>query len=202
MKEDIFKKNYKAVVIGGSAGSFQVLSHLLNKIPLDFPLPIIICCHRLKDIRNGFIEALAVKSIKSIEEPDDKDKIKLGKVYLAPANYHMSVELGHSFSLTTEEMYNSSRPSIDVTFETAAYTYKDKLIGILLTGANKDGALGMKSVKKMGGLTIVQDPADCAVQTMPRAAMSITEIDHILNTDQLIKFFFLLNKFQKNEKAI
>lgn len=202
MREEDLKKNYKAIVIGGSAGSFQVLSHVLNKIPLDFQLPIIICCHRLKDIRTGFIEALALKSIKTVEEPDDKDKIKNGKVYLAPANYHMSIELGHSFSLTTEEMYNSSRPSIDITLETAAYTYKDKLIGILLTGANKDGALGMKSIKKMGGLTIVQDPADCAVQTMPRAALSITPIDYILNTEQIIRFFQQLNKYQSNEKTI
>jgi two-component system chemotaxis response regulator CheB len=202
MKEEDLKKNYKAIVIGGSAGSFQVLSQILNKIPLDFHLPIIICCHRLKDIRTGFIEALALKSIKPIEEPEDKDKIKMGKVYLAPANYHMSVELGHSFSLSTEEMYNSSRPSIDITFETAAYTYKEKLIGILLTGANKDGALGMKSVKKMGGLTIVQDPLDCAVQTMPRAALSITPIDYIMNTERIIKFFQQLNKYQSNEKSM
>ena len=202
MREEDFKRNYKAIVIGGSAGSFQVLSHIFNKIPHDFPLPIIICCHRLKDIRNGFTEALALKSLKIIEEPDDKEKIKMGKVYLAPANYHMSVELGHSFSLTTEEMYNSSRPSIDITFETAAYTYKDKLIGILLTGANKDGALGMKSVKKMGGLTIVQDPAECAVQTMPKAALSITTIDHILNTEQIIRFFLQLYKYQSNEKTM
>ena len=201
MKEEDFRKNYKAIVIGGSAGSFQVLSHILHKIPLEFQLPIIICCHRLKDIRSGFIEALALKSIKTIEEPDDKEKIRMGKVYLAPANYHMSIELGHSFSLSTEEMYNSSRPSIDITFETAAYTYKDKLIGILLTGANKDGALGMKSVKKMGGLTIVQDPEDCAVQTMPRAAMSITAIDHVMNTEQIIRFFQKLYKYQCDEKT-
>jgi two-component system chemotaxis response regulator CheB len=202
MKEEDLKRNYKAVVIGGSAGSFQVLSQILNKIPVDFPLPIIICCHRLKDIRSGFIEALALKSLKPIEEPEDKDKIKPGKVYLAPANYHMSIELGLSISLSTEPMYNSSRPSIDITFETAAYTYKEKLIGILLTGANKDGALGMKSVKKMDGLTIVQDPEECAVQTMPRAAMNITKIDYILKTEQIIRFFQQLYKYQMNEKSI
>src|SRR5690606_38379069 len=98
----------------------------------------------------------------------------------APANYHMCVELGNSFSLSTEEMVNNSRPAIDITLETAAYVYKDKLIGILLSGANRDGALGMKKIKDRGGLTIVQDPADCMIDTMPSAALQLTQIDHTL----------------------
>jgi two-component system chemotaxis response regulator CheB len=202
IKEQDLKRNYKAVVIGGSAGSFQVLCQILNQVPLDFPLPIIICSHRLKDIKHGFVEALALSSLKKIEEPDDKDKVKAGHVYLAPANYHMSIELGNTFALSTEEMIHSSRPSIDITFDSAAYTFKEKMIGIILTGANRDGAAGLNKVKKTGALTIVQDPKDSAVSTMPEAALSLSKPDYILKVDQIIRFFHQLYKHQGHEKAI
>ena len=192
--------NYKAVVIGGSAGSFQVFTKILSKIPKDFQLPIIIATHRLKHIRSGFVEALTIKSVKEVIEPEDKDSIKKGKVYLAPANYHLSVELGNSFSLSTEDMVNNSRPAIDITFESCAYVFKNKLVGILLTGANKDGALGMKAVKHHGGLTIVQDPAESLVDTMPRAAMNATKIDHVMKVEEIINFFNQLHKHQLNQK--
>lgn len=130
-------------------------------------------------------------------EPCDKENIKKGNVYLAPANYHLSVELGNSFSLSTEEMVNNSRPSIDITLETAAYTYKEKLIGILLSGANRDGALGMKKIKDRGGLTIVQDPAECMIDTMPSAALALTEIDYTLKVDEIIGLLIELDKHYK-----
>ena len=188
---------YKAIVIGGSAGSFQGITRILSGIPKDFSLPIIMCLHRLKHVRNGFTEALSIKSIKPVTEPCDKENIKKGQVYLAPANYHMSVELGNSFSLSTEEVVNNSRPSIDITLETAAYVYKDKLIGILLSGANRDGAFGMKKIKDRGGLTVVQDPADCMIDTMPTAALQMTQIDHTLDIDGIIRFLIELDKQYK-----
>lgn len=188
---------YKAIVIGGSAGSFQGITRILSGIPADFTLPIVMCLHRLKHVRNGFTEALSIKSIKPVTEPCDKENIKRGKVYLAPANYHLSVELGNSFSLSTEEMINNSRPAIDITLETAAYAYKDKLIGILLSGANRDGARGMKKIKDRGGLTIVQDPADCMIDTMPNAALQLTQIDYSLGIDQIISFLIELDKHYK-----
>lgn len=191
-KYDLHNK-YKAVVIGGSAGSFQGITKILSNIPSDFKLPIIMCLHRLKHVRNGFVEALSIKSVMTILEPYDKENIKKGKVYLAPANYHMSVELGNYFSLSTEEMINNSRPAIDVTLGTAGYVYKDKLIGILLSGANKDGALGMKKIKDKGGLTIVQDPKECMIDTMPTAAMNVTQIDHIMKIEEIIAFLKELN---------
>ncbi|UII29335.1 chemotaxis protein CheB [Fulvivirga maritima] len=188
---------YKAVVIGGSAGSFQGIVKILSHLPEDFPLPIIMCLHRLKHVRNGFVEALSIKSIMEVTEPFDKENIKRGKVYLAPANYHLSVELGNYFSLSTEEMINNSRPAIDITLGTAAYVYRDKLIGILLSGANRDGAVGMKYIKNRGGLTIVQEPSECMIDTMPTAALNITPIDHILKTDDIVNFFSELNKQYK-----
>ncbi|MCS6823701.1 MAG: chemotaxis protein CheB [Cytophagaceae bacterium] len=196
MKEEDLTRQYKAVAIGGSAGSFSVLTNILNQIPADFSLPIIICCHRLKHIRSGFIEALEIKSTKKVTEPDDKESIKKGCVYVAPANYHMCVEVGNTFALSTEEMVNNSRPSIDLTLETCAYVFKDKLIGILLSGANKDGARGMKKIKEYGGLTIVQDPTECTIDTMPKSAMAITEIDYVYPVNKIIKFLNELHNYQ------
>jgi two-component system chemotaxis response regulator CheB len=193
---DDFKlhSKYKAIVMGGSAGSFQIIMKIISSLPEDFELPIILCLHRLKHVRNGFMEALSLKSIKKVTEPLDKDIIKSGKVYLAPANYHLLVELGLTLSLSTEETVNNSRPSIDITMETAASVYKNKLIGILLSGANKDGALGMKKIKDKGGLTIIQDPKECVIDTMPTAALKVTSIDHILNSDKIIRLLLDLHK--------
>jgi len=180
--------SYKAVIIGGSAGSFQVVTRIIASLPKDFPLPVFLCLHRLKHVRSGFVEALSIKSNLPIREPDDKEPIKSGCIYLAPANYHMYVELGNKFALSTEDAVNHSRPSIDLSFISAAYNYKRKLIGIILSGANKDGAQGLKKVKDNGGLTIVQDPAECQVATMTNASMQATTVDHIFKTDEIIRF--------------
>lgn len=179
---------YKAVIIGGSAGSFQVITRIIAALPKDFPLPVFLCLHRLKHVRSGFVEALLIKSNLPIREPNDKEPIKSGCIYLAPANYHMYVELGNKFALSTEEAVNHSRPSIDLSFISAAYNYKRKLIGIILSGANKDGAAGLKKVKDNGGLTIVQDPVECQVPTMTKASLQATTVDHVFKTDEIIRF--------------
>jgi two-component system, chemotaxis family, protein-glutamate methylesterase/glutaminase len=186
--------SYKAVVIGGSAGSFQGVIKILSQLPKGFPLPIIMCLHRLKHVRNGFVEALSIKSVVQVTEPHDKENIKKGSVYLAPANYHMSVELGNYFALSTEEMVNNSRPAIDITLGTCAFVYKEKLIGILLSGANKDGAFGMKQINERGGITIVQEPSECMIDTMPKAALAATGIDHVMKIDQIVDFLKELDK--------
>jgi two-component system chemotaxis response regulator CheB len=152
------------------------------------------CLHRLKHVRNGFVEALSIKSVVQVTEPFDKENIKKGSVYLAPANYHMSIELGNHFALSTEEMINNSRPAIDITLGTSAFVYRDKLIGILLSGANRDGALGMKYIKDRGGLTIVQEPTECMIDTMPKAALAVTKIDHVMKVDQIVEFLKDLDK--------
>ncbi len=189
----------KAVVIGGSAGSFQPVTKILSSIPADFPLPIFMCLHRLKHVRHGFVEALSIKSSKQVTEPFDKESVKRGMVYLSPANYHMSVELGNTIALSTEGMVNNSRPSIDITFETAAYVYKEKLLGILLSGANRDGAYGMMKVKEKGGLTVIQDPDETMISTMPAAAQAVTEIDFSLTTDKIIDLLLELYKLTKHQ---
>jgi two-component system, chemotaxis family, protein-glutamate methylesterase/glutaminase len=194
MKKINLNNSYKAVVIGGSAGSFQGVVKILAQLPKGFPLPIIMCLHRLKHVRNGFVEALSIKSVNQVTEPNDKENIKKGSVYLAPANYHMSVELGNHFALSTEDMINNSRPAIDITLGSCAFVYKEKLVGILLSGANKDGALGMKQIHERSGLTIVQEPSECMIDTMPRAALAATNIDHVLRIDQIVDFLKELDK--------
>jgi len=180
-------------MIGGSAGSFQVVANILNALPSDFDMPVFLCLHRLKHVRSGFVEALSLKSNIPVVEPYDKEPIKSGKAYLAPANYHMFIELGNRFALSTEEPVHHSRPSIDLSFITAAQAYRNKLIGIILSGANKDGAYGLKKVAEMGGHTIVQDPAYCDVKTMTEASLQIAHVDQVLSPDKIVDF---LNKFK------
>ncbi len=180
--------NYKAVIIGGSAGSFQIVTRILNSLNPNFPLPVLLCLHRLKHVRSGFVEALSLKSNIPISEPYDKDQLKPGNAYLAPANYHMFVELANRIALSTDEPVNHSRPSIDLSFVTAANAYRDKLIGIILSGANRDGAFGLKKVVDNGGLSIVQDPQESEVKTMPTSALQLTKVDYVYTTDQIIRF--------------
>ena len=187
-------QEYKAVVIGGSAGSFQVLVKILQSLPKNFNYPVLLCMHRLKHIRSGFVEALSLKSNMPIVEPYDKTHIKPGKGYLAPANYHMCVELGNQISLSTEEPVNHSRPAIDLTYISAAQAYRNKLVGIILSGANKDGALGMMKIADFGGTTIVQDPKECEVRTMTEATLKITQVTHIFKTEQIIHFLRSISK--------
>lgn len=184
---------HSAVIIGGSAGSFQVVVQILSSLRKDFPLPIFLCLHRLKHVRSGFTEALSLKSTLPVTEPDDKESIKSGVIYLSPANYHMYIELGSRISLSTEEQENHSRPSIDLSFFTAAYNYKEKVVGIILSGANKDGSQGLKRVKESGGTTIIQSPQESQVATMPNACLQVMQPDHIFSTTQIIQF---LNKIQ------
>ena len=178
----------KTVIIGGSAGSFQVITKILSSLPKNFPYPILLCLHRLKHVRSGFVEALSLKSNIKIIEPDDKTKIKPGIAYLAPSNYHMYVELGDRIALSTEGPVNHSRPSIDLSFITAAYAHRSKLVGIILSGANKDGAYGLKVVKENQGITIVQDPKECQVRTMTEASLAITKVDYVFSTLEIINF--------------
>ena len=187
-------QDYKAIVIGGSAGSFQVVVKILQSLPKDFNYPVLLCLHRLKHIRSGFVEALSLKSNIQIIEPYDKAHIRPGIGYLAPANYHMYVELANQIALSTDEPVNHSRPGIDLTYMSAAQAYRQKLGGIILSGANRDGALGMKKIVELGGTTIVQDPAECDVRTMTEATLNITKVDYVYKTDQIIQFLKSINK--------
>jgi len=184
----------KAIVIGGSAGSFQVVVKILQSLPKNFSYPIFLCLHRLKHVRSGFVEALSIKSNIPIIEPYDKCHIRPGIAYLAPSNYHMYIELATQISLSTEEPVNHSRPAIDLTYFSTANVYRQKLVGIVLSGANKDGALGMKKIAELGGITIVQDPDECEVRTMTQGTLDVTKVNYVMKTDEIIKFLQNINK--------
>ena len=178
----------KYILIGGSAGSFQSIVRILNNLPSDYNIPIFLCLHRLKHVRGGFVEALSIKSNLKIIEPEDKTMVMGGKVYLVPANYHMYIEVTNTIALSTEETVNHSRPSIDLIFKSAAYSYGEKAIGILLSGANRDGAEGLKEIKNYGGTTIVQNPSEASVSVMPQAALEIFKPDYVFTIDEIINY--------------
>ena len=136
---------------------------------------------------------MRLKSTIPIIEPDDKQQIKPGVAYLAPSNYHMYAELGNTIALSTEGMVKYSRPSIDLTFESASNAFRDKLVGIIVSGANTDGAEGIKKVKERGGYTIVQEPSEATISTMPNGALKIAKIDKVLKIDEIIKFLVAIN---------
>lgn len=184
---EISQRKFKVVVIGGSAGSFSVVSKILSQLDPDFPLPMVLCLHRLKHVRSGLVEGLNMKSKIPVVEPYDKEKLKPGVAVLAPSNYHLFVEFDSTISLSTEEVNNHSRPSIDYAYSSAAYAFREKTLGVILTGANKDGAKGMKSINDKQGYTIVQDPATCDVDTMPQAAIKLFEPDEVLSPDEIVK---------------
>jgi two-component system, chemotaxis family, protein-glutamate methylesterase/glutaminase len=177
---------YEAVIIGGSSGSMEITIALLKALRPSYPLPVIIILHRLKNSESTLDSILKMSSqYKNLKEADEKEKIRPGFAYIAPANYHLLIEDDRTFTLDDSELVNYSRPSIDVSFQSASAIYKEKLIGILLTGANADGAEGMRSIKERGGLTIVQDPTAAQFATMPQSAINATSIDHILNINEI-----------------
>lgn len=180
--------DYRAIVIGGSAGSYAVVSKILASLPADFPVPVVICMHRLKHVRAGFVEALGERSALKVVEPYDKQPIERGYVYVAPANYHMFIDYFGSVSLSIEDQYLFCRPAIDYTLSSAAAAWRAKTVGIILTGANQDGARGLKAIADAGGYTIVQDPATADVPTMPQAALRLLKPDAILSPQGIITF--------------
>jgi two-component system, chemotaxis family, protein-glutamate methylesterase/glutaminase len=176
----------RVALIGGSAGSIKVVKTILADLQITESDAILICLHRLQsDTSSGLRDVLQYNATIPIVEPQDRQAIQGGKIYLAPPNEHLVVEPDLCFSLSSSPLVQYSRPSIDVLFLSAAEVFQDKAVGVLVTGANRDGALGMKAVRESGGVTIVQNPQDCFIDTMPKAAMAITAIDHVLETESI-----------------
>ena len=176
---------YKAIVIGGSAGSMEVLLKFFHVLPKTFRVPIIIACHLHPLDNGGLVEFFKLQTNLRIKEAEDKEQIRSGYIYFSPANYHLLIEQDNTFSLSVDPRVNYARPSIDVLFESAAVAWADELIGIILTGANSDGTAGICAIKLNQGLTIAQDPSDSAYPVMPQAAIDTGKIDIILCVDEL-----------------
>jgi len=196
---------YEAIVIGVSSGGMNALKFIFSVLPSGFSIPIIIVQHISAHSNNEWIELLNEKSNLIVKEADEKEKIESGKVYVAPANYHLLIETDKTFSLTIDEYVNYARPSIDVLFESAADAYREKLIGIMLTGSNNDGAKGIKRIKELGGMVIIQDPKTAESSTMPAAAIATclsgrqgVEPDYILSLEKIVQLLTKLTQTNSN----
>ncbi|MCP3750648.1 chemotaxis protein CheB [Pseudomonas sp. SBB6] len=170
----------QAIALGASAGGVTALLTVLHALPPAFRIPMLCVLHLPDDRHSHLAEVLGRRLKRPVHEARDKEDIAPGTLYVAGPGYHLSVERDHSLSLSQEERVHFSRPSIDVLFESAADAYGPGLFGVLLTGANEDGAHGLARIKQQGGRTVVQDPAQAQASTMPRAALALHQPDYIL----------------------
>lgn len=178
---------FELVVIGTSLGGMDALKVLLPSLPADFPVPVVILQHRQAESEGNLCALLGRYSTLPVHEVEDKDPILPGRIYLAPANYHLLAEPGH-FALSTEGPVSYARPSLDVFLESAADAYKKKVVAVILTGANKDGAQGAARIKEHGGFIIVQDPATAESPAMPEAVLEASAVDRVLPLHEMARF--------------
>lgn len=178
----------EALVIGGSAGSLDVLLKALPVLDVALTFPIIIVIHRKQGSDSLLPDLLSSRTGLKVKEIDEKESIEPGTIYIAPSDYHLLIEQDRTFSLDYSEKVNYSRPAIDVTFQTAAEVYKDKLACLLLSGSNADGVNGLKTVKTWGGLVLIQDPDTAQVAYMPAQAKLHVKVDRILTTENIGEF--------------
>lgn len=192
MEEGITKTSIDLLVIGGSAGSLEVILKAFPKLVTDLPFAIILVLHRKQNTDTTLIDLLSAKTKIPVIEANEKEPIKAGCIYVAPADYHLLIESDHTLSLDYSEKVNFSRPCIDVTFQTAAETYKNTLACLLMSGASADGVEGLELVKALNGITAVQDPKTAEVSYMPQKALDKMEVDFIVQTDKVSDFINLL----------
>jgi two-component system chemotaxis response regulator CheB len=172
--------DYGMVVIGASWGGLVALERVLGALPRNLDAPIAVAQHRSAGDGSGGLAALLGRySQLPVHDAEDKHPIEPGHVYLAPPDYHLLVE-HDGFALSVDDAVQHSRPSIDVLFESAADVWRDRLVGIVLTGANEDGAHGLARIKRVGGYTVVQNPVEAERPEMPRAALRACEPDSVV----------------------
>lgn len=182
--------SYEVVCVGASWGGLEAVGRLLADMPESVDVPIVVAQHRSASAAaRGLADLLHMRIKRPVLDVEDKMPIEPRHVYLAPPDYHLLVERG-SFALSLDARVQHSRPSIDVLFESAAYAYGRGVIGIILTGANEDGAAGLATVKKRGGVAVVQDPSGAVRRTMPEAAIAATVADAILPLEEIGKFVY------------
>jgi len=182
--------SYDVIAIGASWGGLRAVSTLLVGLSEDVDATVVVAQHRGPDSSRGLLESLLQRSARRpVSEPDDKEPLERRHVYLAPADYHLLVENGH-FALSTDSRVQHARPSIDVLFESVADVYRERAIGIVLTGLNEDGAAGLAAIKRRGGVAIVQDPSTAERRSMPDAALAATSADAVLPLADIPNFLY------------
>ncbi len=177
---------YKLVAIGSSAGGISLLQRILAALPAKYLLPIVVVSHLPSTPFSHLNQLLNRNSILPVIMATDKSKILPGRVYIAPPGYHLLIESERCFALSVDPPVQSVRPSIDVLFQSAAEVFEKQLIAVILSGANQDGVHGMATVKELGGLSIVLDPALAEFHTMPAAVIAAVEVEYIANIDEII----------------
>jgi len=189
LNEDIKERwrKSKVLLLGGSAGSFKILFRAVKHLPPDLGKTVIIIIHRKKNFFSEIEKLFGENSRMYLREVSDKEPIDGNTIYIAPANYHTLVENEKQFSLDVSESVWYSKPSIDVTFESAAEAFKNNCTAILLSGANQDGANGLLKLRNQGSLTIVQDPADAEMADMPNAAIQVNAADYVLSAEEIFQ---------------
>ncbi|MGZ3763477.1 MAG: chemotaxis protein CheB [Mucilaginibacter sp.] len=175
------------VLLGGSAGAFKLLFNIIKHLQPDLNKTIIIVIHRKKNFPSEMEKLFADNSSMKFKEITDQEPISKNTIYIAPANYHTLIEKNGQFSLDVSDDVWYSKPSIDVTFESAADTFKDRCTAILFSGANQDGAEGLLKLRNSGSLTIVQNPIDAEISDMPQAAVNINAAEFILSTEEIFE---------------
>jgi two-component system chemotaxis response regulator CheB len=188
---------YSIVALGTSWGGLSAMMKLLGGLPEEFPIPIVVVQHRSKDSDRLLVQLLQDATHLNVCEVEDKDVLCAGTVHVAPANYHILIESGH-LSLTIEEPVRFSRPSIDVMFASAADTYRSETIGVVLTGANDDGARGLAHIVKRGGRALVQDPKTAEIPIMPDAAIEAVPTAEVLALEDIAPRLLELSREQSN----
>lgn len=174
-----------AVVIGASAGGIEALSILLPALPAETDASIFIVIHLPRDRPSVLADILSRKCVLPVHEAQDKEPVLPGTVYVAPTNYHLLVDTGPQIALSADDPVHYSRPSVDVLFESAAEVYGERLLGMILTGANEDGARGLAAIKDAGGVTLVQSPDTAVSPMMAMSALALRPADAVLSLTQL-----------------
>ena len=188
-------RGIEAIVVGASAGGVEALLGIFSELPNGFGLPIIAVLHLPDERRSQLAEVFARRLRIPVREAQDKQSIEPGTLYFAGPGYHLSVEQDRSLSLSQEDRVHHSRPAIDYLFSSAADVYGPRLLAILLTGANQDGASGLAHVKQSGGITIVQDPQEARIAVMPLAALALHTPDYILSLSRIGSLLASLEPF-------
>jgi two-component system, chemotaxis family, protein-glutamate methylesterase/glutaminase len=175
----------EAVAIGASAGGVEALSQLLPALPRDFRPAVLVVLHVRPDVPSLLPGLLGARCRLPVIEPNDKDEVAGGTIYIAPPGYHMQVDPNGSIALSIDPPVQFSRPSVDVLFESAAHAYGDVLLGIVLSGANDDGARGLAAIRRAGGYCWAQDPATAPSDAMPRGAIARGGVHEILTLERM-----------------
>jgi len=188
MEKSEVKSGHELLIIGGSAGSLEIIMSMLPLLASPLKIAVIVVLHRKYVADSSLSHLFSYKTDIPVKEIEDKDQVLPGVIYVAPIDYHLLIEENHTFGLDLSEKVHFSRPSIDVTFESASEIYKEKLACLLLSGANADGAHGLEEVRNNGGTVAIQDPETALVPFMPEQAMHQFHVDHVLRPEDMAAF--------------